>query len=109
VLAIDDFEASMRTLKIVQENFPNLHIVARARNHQHAFALLGEGVTHVVRENFFGSVEMSRTANTFAEYDEAQVRKMYPLRNDTKALVAPAKAYAKDLEEILKQDEREAI
>jgi voltage-gated potassium channel Kch len=124
VLAIDDFEASMRTLKIVKENFPNLHVVARARNRQHAFALLGEGVTQVVRENFFGSVEMSRltleelgftslaarrTASTFAEYDEAQVRKMYPLRNDTKALIASAKSYAKDLEEILKQDEREAI
>ncbi len=124
VLAIDDFEASMRTLKIVQENFPNLHIVARARNRQHAYALLGEGVTQVVRENFFGSVEMSRltleelgftslaarrTANTFAEYDEAQVRKAYPLRHDTKALIASAKSYAQDLEEILKQDEREAI
>ena len=34
---------------------------------------------------------------------------MYPLRNDTSALIASAKSYAKDLEEILKQDEREAI
>lgn len=124
VLAIDDFEASMRTLKIVQENFPNLHIVARARNRQHAYALLGEGVTHVIRENFLGSVEMSRltleelgltslaarrTANSFAEYDEAQVRKVYPLRNDTKALIASAKQYATELESILKQDERDAI
>jgi hypothetical protein len=49
------------------------------------------------------------TANTFAEYDEAQVRKTYPLRNDTKALIASAKAYSQELESILKQDEREAI
>ncbi len=124
VLAIDDFEASMRTLKIVREHFPNLHIVARARNRQHAFALLGEGVTHVIRENFLGSVEMARltleelgltslaarrTANSFVEYDEAQVRKTYPLRNDTKALIASSKAYAAELEQILEQDERDAI
>jgi voltage-gated potassium channel Kch len=124
VLAIDDFEASMRTLKVVRDNFPNLHIVARARNRQHAYALLGEGVTNVIRENFLGSVEMSRitleelgltgiaarrTAQTFAEYDEQQVRKTYPLRNDVKALMASAKAYSTELESILKADEREAI
>lgn len=120
VLAIDDFEASMRTLKAVQEHFPHLRIVARARNRQHAYALLGAGVTHVIRENFAGSVETARitleelglsssearnAAARFAEYDEGKVRETFSLRNDEKALIESAKKYGAELERIFQQDE----
>lgn len=123
VLAIDDFEASMRTLKVVQANFPQLRIVARARNRQHAYALLGAGVELVIRENFAGSVEAARltlvelgipesdakrTVRTFAEYDEAMVRKSFAFRDDEKALIESSKRYAAELERILEDDERSA-
>ncbi len=111
VLAIDDFEASMKTLRVVQENFPHLKIVARARNRQHAYALLGAGVELVIRETFEASVEASRltleelgftpadakrTARTFARKDEEAVRKTYALRNDEKALIESAKKYSEE-------------
>lgn len=120
VLAIDDFEASMRTLKAVQEHFPHLKIVARARNRQHAYALFGAGVMNVIRENFAGSVEMARStleelglptsdarsaATIFADYDEDAVRKTVAIRDDQKALIASAKAYSAELERIFQQDE----
>jgi len=122
VLAIDDIEASMRTAHVVQQNFPNLKIVARARNRQHAYALLAHGINVVIRENFAGSLEAARVAleelglssseasqavTRFAEYDEAMVRKMFALRNDEKALVASAKEYAAELERLFEQDARE--
>lgn len=121
VLAIDDFEASMRTLKTVQEHFPHLRVVARARNRQHAYALLGAGVETVIRENFAGSLEASRltleevgftteqaraTVRRFARYDEDMVRKTYTLRDDEKALIESAKTYSAELERIFQEDER---
>jgi glutathione-regulated potassium-efflux system ancillary protein KefC len=119
VLAIDDFEASMRTLRVVQDHFPKLKIVARARNRQHAYALLGAGVEIVIRESFAGSLhaaervleelgiertDAKRSAKRFAEYDEAMIRKIYVHRNDEKKLIESTKAYGKELESIFDED-----
>jgi monovalent cation:proton antiporter-2 (CPA2) family protein len=123
VLAIDDFEASMRTLRTVQEHFPHLRIVARARNRQHAYALLGAGVTHVIRETLAGSLDAARltlealgtepkearsVVSRFAEYDEGQVREQYRHRDDEKKLVESARRYSAELERILEEDMRAA-
>ena len=121
VLAIDDFEASMRALETVRENFPKLRVVARARNRQHAYALMGAGVETVIRETFAGSLDAARatleelgvshadaraTVKRFGTYDEAMVRKTYVHRDDEKALIESAKKYSAELESILQQDER---
>jgi monovalent cation:proton antiporter-2 (CPA2) family protein len=123
VLAIDDPDAAMRTLRVVQEHFPHLKIVARARNRQHAYALLDAGVQAVIRENFAGSLEAARmaleelglpesdarrTVRKFAEYDEAMVRKVYVHRHDEKVLVESAKQYGEELERLFEQDARGA-
>jgi monovalent cation:proton antiporter-2 (CPA2) family protein len=121
VLAIDDFEASMRTLRTVQADFPHLRIVARARNRQHAYALIAAGVDTVIRETFAGSLEAARltleelgvptadakrTVRRFGTYDEQQVRETASLRDDEKALIESSKKYAAELERILEEDER---
>lgn len=121
VLAIDDFDQSMRTLETVQRHFPHLAIVARARNRQHAYALLGAGVTHVIRETFAASVDAGRlalvelglspqeaasVAERFAAYDEDMVRATAALRDDQEALQESAKRYAAELERIFEDDLR---
>jgi monovalent cation:proton antiporter-2 (CPA2) family protein len=121
VLAVDDMEASLHTLKTVQSHFPHLKIVARARNRQHAYALLGSGLDVVIRENFAGSVEAARrtleelgfpsadarnTVKRFAEYDEEMVRQTFTLRDDPQALIASSKQYSAELERIFEQDAR---
>jgi monovalent cation:proton antiporter-2 (CPA2) family protein len=123
VLAIDDFEGSMRALRAVQGAFPNLRVVARARNRQHAYALLAAGVQTVIRENFAGSLEAARatleelgveradarrTVRRFGAYDEEMVRKTYAQRDDEKALIESSKKYAEELERIFQQDEEKA-
>jgi glutathione-regulated potassium-efflux system ancillary protein KefC/glutathione-regulated potassium-efflux system protein KefB len=55
VLAIDDVEASVRTAEVVRRHFPDLAIVARARNRVHAFRLRDLGVRWIVRETFASS------------------------------------------------------
>jgi monovalent cation:proton antiporter-2 (CPA2) family protein len=121
VLAIDEFEASMRTLAVVQTHFPHVKIVARARNRQHAYALLGAGVETVIRETFLDSLEAARSTlealgtdsetalgvvQKFARYDEEMVRKLYMLREDQAALIESAKKYSAELERIFDQDRR---
>jgi voltage-gated potassium channel Kch len=109
----------MRTLETVQRNFPNLRVIARARNRQHAYALLGAGVERVIRETFHGSVEAARVALEdlglpagdardvvweFVERDEEQVRQSFHLRDDLDALIAAAREYTGQLESLFEAD-----
>lgn len=119
VLAIDDPAASLRTLKVVREHFPHLKIIARARNRQHAYDLLGEGVTTVVRETFAASIEAAQatleelglpssdareTVRRFAEYDEAAMLEQFQNRNDEAKLTEQARKYTAMLEQLFEQD-----
>lgn len=119
VLAIDDPDASVRTAKTVLAHFPTLKILARARNRQHAFALLALGIPTVIRETFFSGLEMSRvaleelgltghealdTVHKFQEYDEDMVLRQYEIRDDEKALIDSALQAAEQLERLFEQD-----
>jgi voltage-gated potassium channel Kch len=119
VLAVDDPEASVRIAEAVQQNFPKLRIVARARNRQHAYALMALGIDHVVRELFFSSLNAARqvledlglttseareAARRFLEYDEAMLVEQFKVRDDEQALIATAKKSAQDLEKLFEQD-----
>src|SRR5258708_13687943 len=59
VLAIDDVEASIRTVELVRKHFPHLIVLARARNRQHAFRLLDLGVHYNIRETLGSSLALS--------------------------------------------------
>jgi monovalent cation:proton antiporter-2 (CPA2) family protein len=124
VLAIDDPEASVRTAKAVLHHFPGTKIVARARNRSHAFALMALGIEAIVRETLHSSLiaarraleelgltpgEAREAARKFQEYDEAQLREQFEVRDDEAALVATAKRAAQDLEKIFEQDARARI
>ncbi len=61
VLAIDDVDVSVRTAELVREQFPKLKIFARARNRQHAFALMDLGVTNIIRETYLSSLDLAAT------------------------------------------------
>jgi glutathione-regulated potassium-efflux system protein KefB len=123
VLAIDDVEASMRTAETVRQHFPHLTIFARARNRQHAYRLLDLGITHVMRETYAGSLEMtgdilqelgltfseSKTAlERFRQHDEALLQSTYKHHRDVKKLVELAAEARKELEELFEQDEKKS-
>ncbi len=120
VLAIDDVEASVRTAETVLQQFPHLTIFARARNRQHAYRLLNLGITHVMRETYAGSLEMtgdilqelgltwseSKTAmDRFRQHDEALLQSSYTHHGDVTKLTELAKQARKDLEELFEKDE----
>jgi monovalent cation:proton antiporter-2 (CPA2) family protein len=120
VIAVDDMETSLKILEVARSAFPHLKFVARARNRQHAYALIGAGVEHVIRETFASSVQAGRialelsglpssealkTERFFVDYDEEAVRRSAPHKDDMDALIKAAQNYAEELESIFKADE----
>jgi monovalent cation:proton antiporter-2 (CPA2) family protein len=89
LIAIDDIESSLGLVRLAQTHFPNLTLLVRAKDREHAYRLIKMGVKNVFRETLESSLEMSvqalrilgfgayrayRAAHTFKEYDEETVR-----------------------------------
>ena len=119
VLAIDDVEASVRTVETVRKHFPNLKIYARARNRFHAYRLLDHAVDHLMRETYLSSLELGKqvllglgvaereareTVSTFHEHDERSLLRQHAVYHDETKLIQTAKDAAKELEEIFESD-----
>ncbi|WP_188796566.1 monovalent cation:proton antiporter-2 (CPA2) family protein [Dyella caseinilytica] len=62
ILATDDPEASLRVARVVRRLYPNLKVIARARNRQHVWRLMDLGVEEPVRETLYSSLKMTRKA-----------------------------------------------
>jgi glutathione-regulated potassium-efflux system ancillary protein KefC len=60
--AIDDVDASLALVDLVREHFPQLKIVARARNVTHYFELRARGVEMIERETFESALGAARRA-----------------------------------------------
>jgi len=123
VLSVDDVEQSLKIVDVVRENFPQLQIVARARDVPHWNALRDRGVTHVQRELFESSLHSARTvlellgqpadaalvaANRFRQHNLALFERMYPHRNNREKVIAVAKQGRLQLEAQMRQ-EREQL
>jgi glutathione-regulated potassium-efflux system protein KefB len=119
VLAIDDVQASVHTAREVQEHFPHLAIFARARNRNHAYQLLELGITHVIRETFLSSLELSGdvlqelgfsyseargTLDRFREHDERMLQESFQYQRDEKKLIEIAERSRRELESLFARD-----
>jgi glutathione-regulated potassium-efflux system protein KefB len=119
VLAIDDVQASVRTAQEVQVHFPHLVVFARARNRAHAYQLLELGITHVMRETFLSSLEISgdvlqelgysysearSTLDRFREHDERILQESFRYQRDEKKLLEIAERSRRELESLFARD-----
>ncbi|MEO5699875.1 MAG: monovalent cation:proton antiporter-2 (CPA2) family protein [Casimicrobiaceae bacterium] len=118
VLAIDDVESSMRAAHVVREHFPNLPIIARARNRVHYFALRDLGIKLIERETFPASLVIARAALIqagvdresadqaiafFEQHDRKQLEVQYAVHHDEEKYIQTtmeASAQLKDLFEV---------
>ena len=106
-------------VEMVQQNFPNLTVFARARNRQHAYQLLSMGIRHVTRETFAASVEMTRDVlqevgltfseaheamERFREHDERLLQESFQYAADQEKLKAISLQSRKELEDLFSQD-----
>jgi glutathione-regulated potassium-efflux system ancillary protein KefC/glutathione-regulated potassium-efflux system protein KefB len=119
VLAIDDVEASIRTVELIRKHFPHLTILARARNRQHAFRLLDLGVHYNIRETLGSSLEMSvevlkalglsklkanETVQRFRAHDEASLLRQQAVKDDEKKLIQTGRESAEQLLHLFETD-----
>jgi glutathione-regulated potassium-efflux system ancillary protein KefC len=119
VLSVDDVEQSLRIVDLVQEHFPQLQIVARARDVNHWNALRDRGVMNVERELFESSLRSGRTvlellgqsphearqaAMQFRRHNLALFEQMYPHRKDRSKMIAVATQGRLQLEEQMAEE-----
>ena len=122
VLAIDDVEASVRTVELIRAHFPHLKVFARARNRQHAFRLMDLNVRYTIRETLVSSLEMSvqvleslglskakalDTVHRFRVHDEETMIAQFAVKDDETKFVATAVASADQLLHLFDADSRQ--
>jgi len=119
VLAIDDVEQSLKVAALVREHFPQILIVARARNVQHYFKLRELGITLVERETLDASLMSARSvlehlgwqphqartlAMRFRRHTVKQLEEMLPHARDEARFIAMARQGRQQLEELFAQE-----
>lgn len=119
VLTISDVETSLKAVRAVKKHFPDVPIVARARNRQHAHRLMDLGVSIIHRETFLSSLEMAReslriaglsetearqTIETFRIYDRERLYDDYKHYTDGEKLRSRAMEAQQELEKLLAKD-----
>jgi monovalent cation:proton antiporter-2 (CPA2) family protein len=119
VLAMDDSEASVYTAELARRHFPNLKILARARNRQHALRLMDLGAHYLIREMYASSLELTervletlgysraeaqRTVERFRAHDEATLQEQLAFKDDEQKLIQTAKQAATELERLFAAD-----
>ena len=82
VLAIDDVEQSVEVATMVREHFPQLIIVARARNVTHYIELYKRGVAVIERETFESALKTGRHALEALGNDRFRARAKLSISSD---------------------------
>jgi glutathione-regulated potassium-efflux system ancillary protein KefC len=123
VLAIDDIEQSIKVARLVREHFPQLRIVARARNVTHYYELQQLGVELIERETLDSALMSARSvlellgwqphsarnqALRFRRHSIELMLRMAPHRHDEKKFIAVAKQGRQQLESQLAQERTQA-
>ncbi|MCF8481910.1 MAG: monovalent cation:proton antiporter-2 (CPA2) family protein [Rhodospirillum sp.] len=119
VLAVDDPEKALTIAAYVRAHYPEVRVLARARNRNHAYKLMEQGVYKVFRETYASSLEMAeevfldlgysetmatRTVTLFREHDEALMAEQFEIRHDEEALIASAREAAEELRGLFEHD-----
>jgi glutathione-regulated potassium-efflux system ancillary protein KefC len=123
VLAIDDVDRSVDVATMVRQNFPQLTIVARARNVTHYYQLYELGIRMIERETLDSALMSARStletlgwephqarnlALRFRRHNVAQLQAMAPHRQDEAKLIAAAKQGRQQLEELFALEREQA-
>jgi len=122
VVAVDDMTQSLAIVDLVQAHFPQLQIVARARDVTHWNKLRDRGVMRVERELFesslrsarsvlellgHGAFEARQTAMRFRQHNLALFEKMHPHYQDRAKFIAVVKQGRQQLEAQMAQERAE--
>ncbi len=118
VIAIDDPEAALDTVKFMQQHYPKVKLVVRAKGRVQAYDLINLGV-ETIRETFDSSIRAAEktmiaagvateeavvSAKAFAQYDEMALHEIAPLRGDESKMIAAAQNSRQELTRLLNKE-----
>ncbi|QPF73160.1 glutathione-regulated potassium-efflux system protein KefC [Roseateles sp. DAIF2] len=123
VIAVDDVAQSLEIAALAREHWPQLQVVARARNLQHYFRLRDLGVTLIERETLDSALMSARSvlellglqphaarklAWRFRQHTLEQLDVLFPLYKDEAALTAATRRGRQQLESLFAQEREQA-
>ncbi len=121
ILAIDDPEESVHAAEVIRSNFPDLIVLARARNRQHAFRLMDLNIKVVIRETLDSSLRLTeellealnyeesdaiRAVKHFKVHDEELLNKQHSIHNDEQALIQSTHDAREELHRLFNADKQ---
>jgi CPA2 family monovalent cation:H+ antiporter-2 len=119
IAAIDPPETNLELIATVKKHFPNLNILARARNRSDAYEMIDHGIRDIYMETQHTSVRLaedllnklghrrytvSRLGQKFLKHDNAMIAEMAAHRHDMKKYVIKARETFKYQEELLRKN-----
>jgi len=119
VVTLDDPPGVLRTIEVAKRNFPNLAILARARNRWYAHLLMDRDVDGLVRETFHSSLQLAKQALTvlgiddaaaeravmlFRDHDEKNLEETHAIYRDEKQLIQNQQQAADELAGLFEAD-----
>jgi glutathione-regulated potassium-efflux system ancillary protein KefC len=123
VVAVDDKTMSLKSVDLARAHFPQVPIVARARDVTHWHELRERGVKLIERELFESSLasarsvlellgsseaESQKTAQVFRQHNLELFETMHPHYKDRNKLIADVKQARRQLEEQMAQERARA-
>ena len=121
VVALEDVDEILEVVDIARRTFPNLRILARARNRRHAHLLMDRGIAGQVRETFHSSLrltemtlielgksaaEAERAVNLFRVHDEKNLVETHAYYDDERRLMQNAQEQAAELTGLFEADQQ---
>ncbi len=119
IAAIDSPDTNQEMIKTVRKNFPNLEIMARARNRYDAYELIDLGVNKFYRETLYTSIHMAidvlqnlgfrkytatRKGLEFIKYDEAALENLAKYRHKMNEYILNVREQMEMQEKLLSED-----
>lgn len=119
IAAIDNPRVNLEVVEIIKKHFPNLKVLARAKNRNDAFELVDMGVEGFYRENMYSAVHLgvdalvelgqrrytaTRQGQRFIKYDEQSILRLAEKRHDKKAFLMTAMEELELQEQLLRSD-----
>ena len=119
VVALDGMEEGLALIDSVRKEYPQLTILARARNVTHLFNLRDRGVTLIERETFEAALQLGEKALQhmgwsaeraneaklkFRSHNLKSLEDLYPVYKDQKQMVSQAKQARDELDAMFARD-----
>jgi CPA2 family monovalent cation:H+ antiporter-2 len=122
IVAIDELAIVSDLIHTVQKHYPQLTIVARAKNRNMAYELMDMGIQHIYRDTLDTSLRLgvdvlsmmgfrkysaARSAQNFLHYDEVALKSLAAKRNDMKQYILSVKEQIALQEALLEGDRQQ--